>query len=70
LGWLEIRAGVPGGDGSQSVHGLVVRTCPAECLAKALLLRDWPDGRPWQEPEPGPGGNVAALMRQAPRRHG
>jgi hypothetical protein len=74
LGWLEIRAGVPstpGGEGSQSVPELVVRACSAECLAKALpLVRDWLDGRPWQEPEPGPGGTVAALMRQAPRRHG
>ncbi len=62
---------MPGGDGSQPVHELAVRACSAECLAKALpLVPDWLDRRPWQEPEPGPGGNVTALMRQAPRRHG
>jgi hypothetical protein len=71
LGWIEVRAGVPTVDGGQAVHELVARACSAECLAKTLpLVRDWLDGRPWQAPDPGPDGNVAALMRQAPRRRG
>jgi hypothetical protein len=57
-GWIEARA-----DGA-----LLARACTAQCLAKLLpAMRDELSGRPWQAPEPGPGGPVAALMRETPR---
>jgi hypothetical protein len=50
---------------------LAARACSAECLARVLpAVRERMDGRPWARPEPGPGGNVASIMRQAPARRG
>ena len=57
-GWLTLLAD----------RELMARACSAECLAKVLpQVKERLAERPWTPPEPGPGGSLAAVMREVPR---
>jgi hypothetical protein len=69
IGWIAVQVGevLAGHSGSKAV--LAVRACSVECLARLLpALKDRLSDQPWQRPEPGPGGNVATLMKEVPGR--
>ena len=69
LGWLQLSAGIPADDSHTARLEITARACSPECLAAVLpQIRERLDGKPWQPPDPGPNGSVAALMRETPRR--